>query len=724
MQNYKTIGNLKVAEQLADFIDKEVIPGIDISADEFWRGFESILEDCSPANKALLEKRQALQSLIDDHNKEFPNQSIEQYKSFLTEIGYLLPDPAPFNVTTEGVDPEVATVAGPQLVVPINNARYAINAANARWGSLYDAAYGTDVISEDDGAHRKGPYNPVRGNKVISFARQWLDTIAPLANGSHQQAAAYQLSDDTLTVKLLDGKFTELQNQQQLIGYSGDKDKPDSILIGHHGLHVELQFDPEHPIGRTDPTGMKDILVESALSTIMDCEDSVAAVDAEDKTLVYRNWLGLMKGTLDTQVQKGQRTITRRLNPDRRFKNLQGVEFSIKGRSLMFIRNVGLLMDTDAILYQQKPIPEGIMDAVITSLIAKHDLNGNSPFKNSEYGSIYIVKPKMHGPEEVAFSNTLFTKVEALLKLNENTIKMGIMDEERRTSVNLSACIAAAKHRVAFINTGFLDRTGDEIHTSMHLGPFALKSDLKAMPWIGAYEKDNVTRGLMAGLSGKAQIGKGMWPVPDNMADMMQTKIQHPQAGANTAWVPSPTAATLHALHYHQVDVFECQRNLSDEQTTHVNEILTVPLMTNRDALDAQSIQQEIDNNVQGILGYVVRWVNQGIGCSKVPDIHNVGLMEDRATLRISSQHIANWLLHGIVTEQQVMSSLERMAQLVDEQNQGDADYIPMCPELSKSIAFDAAKALIFQGTTQPSGYTEPLLHAMRRKMKAQPNQQ
>jgi malate synthase len=719
MQKYITIGAMQIAKPLADFVTYEVMPGTDIENDAFWAGFESLLLDLSPINKALIGKRETLQSLIDSHSKTCTNESLDQYKAFLTQIGYLLPEPNSFQVKTENVDPEVATLAGPQLVVPINNARYAINAANARWGSLYDAVYGSDIISEENGAQRRGAYNPVRGNKVIEFARQWLDIIAPLQHDSHQQVIAYQLLEGQLTCQLANGKSVQLCEGNQLLGYNGSISNPDSILLTHNGLRIELQFDHQHPVGKTDPSGLKDIYVESALSTIMDCEDSVAAVDAEDKTIVYRNWLGLMQGTLKTDVQKGSHTVTRSLNPDRHYRNISGESFSVKGRSLMFIRNVGLLMDTDAILLNHKPIPEGIMDAVITTLIAKHDLLGNSPFKNSQHGSIYIVKPKMHGPEEVAFADNLFARVESLLHLAANTIKIGIMDEERRTSVNLSACIAAAKNRVAFINTGFLDRTGDEIHTSMHLGPFALKSELKSQPWIVAYEQDNVTRGLAAGLSGKGQIGKGMWPTPDNMADMLKAKVQHPQSGANTAWVPSPTAATLHALHYHQIDVFARQRQLSAVQKTHIDDILTVPLLVNIDALTSEMIKQEIDNNVQGILGYVVRWINQGIGCSKVPDIHNVGLMEDRATLRISSQHIANWLLHGIVDEAQVNQSLTRMAKLVDEQNKGDPEYIPMCTDLSGSIAFKAAKALIFEGATQPSGYTEPLLHAMRKQMKA-----
>ncbi|GAC12846.1 malate synthase G [Aliiglaciecola lipolytica] len=720
MQNYISRGSLQIAEELSRFIEDEAIVGAQVDLDVFWDGFEKVLAEFVPKNKALLLKRDDLQQKIDRYCQHNPHYTLSEYKDFLHSIGYLLPQPAPFNISTQHVDPEIATMAGPQLVVPINNARYAINAANARWGSLYDALYGTDVISEENGARKQGPYNSVRGQKVIEHGRRWLDVAVPLAQGSHQDVVAYQLKNLTLECHFKDGSFTSLQDPNQLVGLIGKQEQPSAIILIHNGLHIELQFDPNHPVGSTDPSGLKDIVLEAALTTIMDCEDSVAAVDAQDKTLVYRNWLGLMKGTLSTSVQKGHRSITRKLNDDKTYTDLHGQACQLKGRSLMFIRNVGLLMSNDAILFNGEAIPEGIMDCVITSLIGKHDLLGNSPFANSNQNSIYIVKPKMHGPEEVAFSNSLFAQVEKLLGLKENTIKMGIMDEERRTSVNLSACIEAAKTRVVFINTGFLDRTGDEIHTSMHLGPFGLKGELKTLPWISAYEKDNVGHGLAAGLSGKAQIGKGMWPIPDHMAEMMTAKIQHPKTGANTAWVPSPTAATLHALHYHQVNVFDIQAALKSQHSNSLDDILTVPIKETDVNFDDETKTRELDNNVQGILGYVVRWVNQGIGCSKVPDINNVGLMEDRATLRISSQHIANWLLHGLVSESEVQASLNRMAKLVDQQNASDPEYISMCPDLDKSIAFEAANALIFDGINQPNGYTEPLLHEMRRKMKQQ----
>ncbi|TRY29559.1 malate synthase G [Aliiglaciecola sp. M165] len=717
MQNYIERGALKIDAQLDAFISNEAIVGTGVDLQAFWAGFEKLLAELMPQNQALLEKRESLQSKIDDFNRENPNYSMDEYKAFLTDIGYLVQSPPPFSISTAHVDEEIANMAGPQLVVPINNARYAVNAANARWGSLYDAVYGTDVIDDANGAEKGNGYNPVRGQKVIEFARNWLDIIAPLSEGSHIDVIGYRLQDGRLICDLDDKQSTGLEDTSQFTGYSGDLDSPDCILLVHNGLHIELQFDDSHPVGKTDPTGMKDILVEAALSTIMDCEDSVAAVDAQDKVLVYRNWLGLMKGDLSCAVSKNGKSFERSLAADRHYLDASGNEFSLKGRSLMFVRNVGHLMTSDAILFKNQMIPEGIMDGVVTSLIGIHDIKTDRQTKNSRHGSIYIVKPKMHGPEEVAFANTLFARIESLLGLPAYTLKMGTMDEERRTSVNLGACIYEAKERTAFINTGFLDRTGDEIHTAMQLGPFALKGELKSMPWIQAYEKDNVSHGLQAGLSGKAQIGKGMWPIPDNMADMMKAKIQHPLAGANTAWVPSPTAATLHALHYHKVNVFEQQKELA-QQPSGLDDILTVPLMDPQNKPDLETITNELDNNVQGILGYVVRWVNQGIGCSKVPDINNVGLMEDRATLRISSQHIANWLLHGLISSEQVLESMERMARLVDQQNANDADYIPMGPTLSESIAFDAAKALVFEGTSQPSGYTEPLLHAMRRKMK------
>lgn len=712
-------GRLAIYPGLYEFIQQQALPGSQVNADAFWSGFETLLADLIPVNQSLLAKRETLQAQIDDYHRQHPQLDPAHYKAFLQDIGYLQPVPQTSQISTTQVDAEIATMAGPQLVVPINNARYALNAANARWGSLYDAAYGTDVIDETDGAEKGKGYNPVRGQKVVAWARTWLDSIAPLTQGSHQQAVSYRLDNGSLLIDLKDGSTTTLKDPASYVGYQGSTDQPDAILLKHHALHAELQFDRNHPVGKTDPAGIKDILLESALTTIMDCEDSVAAVDGEDKTLVYQNWLGLMQGTLSADLEKGGKIQRRTMHEDRSYLSPQGQPFSLKGRSLMLVRNVGHLMTNPAILFDGEEIPEGIMDAVITSLIAKHDLLGLGKFKNSQSGSVYIVKPKMHGPEEVAFTNQLFGRVEALLGLAANTLKMGIMDEERRTSVNLRACIAAAPERVIFINTGFLDRTGDEIHTSMLAGAFAPKGELKTLPWIHAYERANVAAGLVSGLSGKAQIGKGMWPIPDQMANMMQAKLGHPQAGANTAWVPSPTAATLHALHYHQVDVFAIQQQLASEDFDGLDTILQIPLMAKDRQLSADELQRELDNNVQGILGYVVRWVHQGVGCSKVPDINNVGLMEDRATLRISSQHIANWLKHGLLDAQQVQASLAKMALLVDEQNAGDLEYIPMAPDLDNAIAFQAASELIFAGAEQPSGYTEPVLHKKRREMKA-----
>lgn len=716
---YMTKSRLQIDTTLAQFIQTSVLPNTGIDADVFWRGFESILADFTPRNSALLDTRDALQAKIDTYHREHPADSFTEYKAFLQSIGYLVPEPDDFTITTTNVDPELATMAGPQLVVPINNARYALNAANARWGSLYDALYGTDVLSDENGAEKTKGYNPVRGQAVIKQARIYLNDIAPLATGSHLDAVAYTLSNDGLSITLADGSQTTLNLPEQCIGYQGDMTAPTAILIQHNGLHIELQIDANHPIGSVDPANIKDILVESALSTIMDCEDSVAAVDAEDKTLVYQNWLGLMQGSLNLQMTKNGQTITRQMNADRQYTGLTGDKITLKGRSLMFVRNVGHLMTNDAILFDGQPIFEGIMDGVITSLIALHDLQRNSEFVNSQTGSIYIVKPKMHGPDEVTFSDDLFNAIEDLLGLTRHTIKIGIMDEERRTSINLKACIAQALHRVVFINTGFLDRTGDEIHTSMHKGVFAPKAELKQRPWIGAYETANVVTGLRAGMSGKAQIGKGMWPIPDQMANMMAAKVGHPQSGANTAWVPSPTAATLHALHYHQIDVYGVQATLADSDFDGIDTILDIPLLEAGRSLTAESIQLELDNNIQGILGYVVRWVHQGIGCSKVPDINNVGLMEDRATLRISAQHIANWLTHDVVTIPQIDETLARMAKLVDEQNATDNEYIPMYPNYNQSIGYQAARDLIVLGITQPSGYTEPLLHERRREMKA-----
>ncbi|MFC6440724.1 malate synthase G [Bowmanella sp. JS7-9] len=716
---YTQYGPLQVATQLATLINDTLLPAVGLQEQDFYPGVVQLLGEFMPRNAALLAKRETLQQQIDQFHKAFPTACFDEYKAFLLGIGYLQPEPKDFCIETNNVDAEIATMAGPQLVVPINNARYALNAANARWGSLYDALYGTDAISEEGGAEKGRQYNPIRGEKVIATARRYLDSMAPLASGKHADAIKYEIYAGALRVTLQDGQKTGLRQPQQLVAYNGEQSSPQCLLLVHNGLHLDIQFDPSHPVGKSDPAGIKDIVLESALTTIMDCEDSVAAVDAEDKTLVYQNWLGLIRGDLSESVQKGDNVLTRTLNGDRHYTALDGSETVLPGRSLMFVRNVGHLMTNDAILFNGAEIPEGILDGIITSLIAKQDVMALGKYRNSRHGSIYIVKPKMHGPEEVAFTNDLFAAIEDLLALPANTLKVGIMDEERRTTVNLKACIAAAKQRVVFINTGFLDRTGDEIHTSMHLGPFARKADIKGMPWLDAYERANVHNGLICGLSGKAQIGKGMWPIPDQMDAMLKAKLGHPKAGANTAWVPSPTAATLHALHYHQVDVFGVQQQLSSQPFDDADVILQIPLLSDKNHLSEEEIQLELENNIQGILGYVVRWVHQGVGCSKVPDIHNVGLMEDRATLRISSQHIANWLLHGLVSREQVDSTMRRMAKLVDEQNAGDTDYIAMAPDFDDSIAFQAAAALIFEGVNQPSGYTEPLLHQKRKEMKA-----
>lgn len=717
--NRITLGELSVCRVLYDFLESQALPGSGVSSDTFWNAFSKVAAEFTPRNEALLATRDSLQAQIDEFHQHNKQASPTEYKAFLEQIGYLVKQPENVAINTQNVDAEIATMAGPQLVVPINNARYALNAVNARWGSLYDALYGTDTIDEEDGKSKNGGYNPIRGNAVVSRARQWLDSIAPLAQGEHDDVVGYGIVNDELTAQLNSGETTTLREPEQLVGYKGDINQPSALLIQHNGLHAEIQFDPDHPVAKSDPAGIKDIVLESALTTIMDCEDSVAAVDAEDKTLVYSNWLGLMKGSLNIEVQKGDKTFVREMNEDRVYSTTDGASLSLPGRSLMFVRNVGHLMQNDAILFRGSPIFEGIMDGIVTSLIAKHDLLRNGRFKNSRAGSIYIVKPKMHGPEEVAFTDSLFAAIEAGLSIPANTLKMGIMDEERRTSVNLKACIANATDRVVFINTGFLDRTGDEIHTSMYAGAFADKASLKTKPWITAYEHANVMTGLDCGLSGKAQIGKGMWPIPDQMANMMNAKLGHPKAGANTAWVPSPTAATLHALHYHLVDVFDIQKRFSAQQFDGLNDILTIPLAEENEQYSTEHIQREVDNNVQGILGYVVRWVHQGIGCSKVPDINDVGLMEDRATLRISSQHLANWLLHKVITADQVMASLRKMAVLVDAQNDADPEYIAMAPDLENSIGFQAACELIFKGCEQPNGYTEPLLHAKRLEMKA-----
>jgi malate synthase len=711
-------GRLKVAKQLDQFITQDVLPGVEVTADDLWAKFANALPELLSINQSLLEKRVSLQQQIDQYCSPRQSINVQEYKTFLTEIGYLQASPDDFQINTTKVDPEIATMAGPQLVVPINNARFALNAANARWGSLYDALYGSDIIEQTAGSKTKG-YDADRGQKVIDYARKWLDIIAPLQTGSHIQSKKYVIDNGKLLVTLVDESVVGLQTPDQFAGFQGTIEQPICILIKHNNIHAEIQFDQDSVIGQQDTAHIKDVFLESALTTIMDCEDSVAAVDAADKTLVYKNWLGLIKGDLTATITSGSKQITRSLNPDRDYVSPAGETLSLSGRSLMFIRNVGHLMTTDAILFDDKPIYEGIMDALVTSLISKHDLLGNGVFKNSQAGSIYIVKPKMHGPQEVAFADLLFSKMESVLGLPSHSLKIGLMDEERRTSLNLKACIKAARDRVVFINTGFLDRTGDEIHTSMHLGAFATKATIKTRPWLNAYEQSNVVTGMNSGLSGKAQIGKGMWPIPDNMAQMMQAKIAHVRSGANTAWVPSPTAATLHALHYHQENVFDIRMNMSTEVDGLLEKMLDIPLLKD-EKLSPEQIQNELDNNVQGILGYVVRWVNQGIGCSKVPDINNVGLMEDRATLRISSQHIANWLMHEVVTKEQVQKSMGTMAKLVDAQNTDDVEYIAMNPNTEDSIAFQAAHELIFKGQDQPNGYTEPLLHAKRREIKAQ----
>ena len=719
MANYVKVGNLQVADVLYHFINEDALPGTGLDREQFWTDFETLFDDLTPINNQLLAKRDEIQHQINAWHRTNKTFHFENYKSFLKEIGYLEPEVADFQITTENVDEEVALKAGPQLVVPVDNARYALNAANARWGSLYDALYGTDAISEDGGAQRDGAYNPIRGEKVIAFAKEFLDQSVPLKQFTHQEAIKYQVVNGRLTVLLRNGETVGLLDDSKLVGYQGNPENPSGILIKNNGLYFEIQIDRSHPIGKTDAAGIKDIFIESALTTIMDCEDSVAAVDAEDKVLVYSNWLGLMKGDLTAAFTKNNKTMTRTLQPDRLYTSPAGEGIALKGRSLMFIRIVGHLMKSHAILDKDgNEVPEGLMDTVLTSLIAKHTLLGNGNYQNSSKGSIYIVKPKMHGSEEAAFANETFNRVEDMLGLERNTLKIGVMDEERRTSLNLKNCIREVKGRIVFINTGFLDRTGDEIHTSMEIGAMIRKNEMKNSTWLQSYEKSNVFVGLAAGLKGRAQIGKGMWAMPDLMAEMLKQKIGHLHAGGTTAWVPSPTAATLHALHYHQLEVSKVQDELAKNIEDLRNQILAIPAAENTN-WSGDEIQQELDNNAQGILGYVVRWVEMGVGCSKVPDINHIGLMEDRATLRISSQHIANWLHHGICTKEQVLETLKRMAKVVDQQNEGDPAYRPMAVDFDQSIAFQAACDLVFKGYDEPNGYTEPILHRRRNEAKA-----
>ena len=714
--NFINVAKTKINEDLYNFVSNEIIPGTSIDKDIFWKGFVSSSNELAKKNKSLLKKRDDLQKSVDTwHVDNKDNFSLESYKIFLKEIGYLVDEQEDFKIETANVDDEISKIAGPQLVVPIDNARYALNAANARWGSLYDALYGTDAISDENGCEKLKSYNPKRGKKVIDSGRDFLNQIAPLDKGNWKDVSGFLIENGNLTIHLSDQSKTQLKNKEKFIGYVGDKNKPSSILLKNNYLHVELQIDSQHIIGKDDPSHISDIVIESAISTIMDLEDSVAAVDAEDKINCYRNWLGIAKGTLQAEMEKNGKKIIRKLNSDRKYLDTNDNPISLHGRSLILLRNVGHLMTNPSILLDDgSEIPEGIMDAFITTLCALHDMKNKL---NSRAGSVYIVKPKMHGPEEVAFADEIFTHVEKVLNLKPNTVKIGIMDEERRTTVNLKECIRQAKKRIAFINTGFLDRTGDEMHTSFQAGPMIFKSEMKKSKWLLAYENWNVDIGLSCGFSGKAQIGKGMWAMPDRMKDMLDQKAGHPIAGANCAWVPSPTAATLHATHYHKINVFERQQELSSRDKANIDDILNIP-RADRPNWSKEEINKEIENNAQGILGYVVRWIDQGVGCSKVPDINNIGLMEDRATLRISSQHIANWLHHQICTKDKVMEIMKKMAKVVDEQNNSDKHYVPMAPNFDHSIAFKAACDLVFKGMEQPSGYTEPVLHQRRLEKK------
>jgi len=720
MTEYTVFAGLKIAKPLYDFIKNEVSPGTGIKFEDAWLGFAEIVADMTAQNRTLLSRRDELQARIDAWHLQHKHQKIDYvaYKAYLYEIGYLQKESEDFSITTSNVDEEIALIAGPQLVVPVSNARYALNAANARWGSLFDALYGTDVIPEESGAEKKNKFNPVRGAIVIAYAKAFLDQAAPLKNGSYVDAIAYSLKDGQLSVTLSSGEQTELVTPSLFKGYQENENKISSLLLRHNNLYIEIHFNTDHPIHELHPTGIRDIYLESAISTIMDCEDSVSAVDADDKIMVYRNWLGLMKGELSASFDKQGTHVQRSLNPNRRYLTADGSYFEVPARSLMLIRNVGHLMTTDAVLDNNgDEIYEGLLDGFISAYCALHDIKHNSPYQNSRKGNIYIVKPKMHGAEEVAYTVMLFSRIEDVLKLERNTIKIGIMDEERRTTLNLKECIRAASERVIFINTGFLDRTGDEIHTSMEAGVMVRKDEMKSSTWLKAYENWNVDIGLSCGLAGKAQIGKGMWTMPDLMHAMMENKQLHPQAGASTAWVPSPTAATLHAIHYHQTNVFELQKSIMQRESASIDDLLTIPFSETPSWSD-EEIQKELDNNIQGLLGYVVRWIDQGMGASKVPDINNIGLMEDRATLRISSQHISNWLYHGLVSESQVMSSLKRMAEFVDQQNISEANYIPMAPHYI-SLAFQTAQDMIFHGRRVPNGYTEPTLHRRRRQLKA-----